>query len=83
MTDLMTRWTASHDRLNACQIAVDEARRAGTRGARNLAWALASQQAAIEAHYLILDEQNAAMDAADRAEEAAAVAEAMRILSGK
>lgn len=81
MTDeLWNRWNASHDRMRLCEIAVDEARRASKPGRQQLERALDAQRQAIEAHYAILDELNAEQDAADRAEEAAAVAAAIAII---
>ena len=82
MTDLMTRWNASHDRLRAATIARDEAYRASNPSRQQVTRAEEAFRAAVAAHFLIMDEQNAEMDAADRAEEAEAVAAAMNILKG-
>jgi uncharacterized iron-regulated membrane protein len=83
MTDLKTRWTASHERLEAATAARDEAYRASNPSRQQITRAEEAYQQAVAAHYLILDEQNAAMEAEFAAEDAAAVAEAMRILGGK
>jgi len=80
MTELMIRWNASHDRLNAATIARDEAFRASHPSRQQIARAQEAYDAAVIAHYAILDELNAEQDAADRAEEAAAVAAAEAII---
>ncbi len=80
MTELMIRWNASHDRLNAATIARDEAFRASNPSRQQLTRAQEAYDAVVAAHYAILDELNAAQDAADRAEDAAAVAAAEAII---
>jgi hypothetical protein len=82
MNDLMTRWNASHDRLRAATVAREEAHRASNPSRQQVTRAEEAYQAAVAAHFLIMDEQNAEMDAADRAEEAEAVAAVMNLLKG-
>lgn len=82
MNDLMTRWTASHHRLEAAKTARDAAYRTSHPSRQQIARADEAYQAAVAAHYLILDEQRESMEAEFAAEDAAAVAEAMRIVKG-
>lgn len=83
MNDLTTRCSASHDRMQAAKIALDEAYRAKHPRCQQIDRADEAYKAAVAAHHAILAEQRAEMEAEFAAEEAATVAAVADFLKGQ